>query len=1320
MTTESFKERLAAVERLLPAAMVRERLSARSGLARLRRIAPAEASDLRELERIGHLLSRSAARRVRRAERLPATASPDHLPITARRDEIVAAIRRHPVLVVSGDTGSGKSTQLPKFCLAAGRGVGGLIGHTQPRRIAAQTVARRIAEELGEPLGRSIGYKIRFQDTTPEEAYVKVMTDGILLAEAVGDRMLSAYDTLIVDEAHERNLNIDFILGYLRMLVHRRRDLRVVVTSATIDTAKFSRAFDDAPVIEVSGRTYPVEVRYEPPEGGGAEAEATPVEQAAAAVRRLCRERRAGDTLVFMPTEQDIRETCEAVAADAPAGTQVLPLFARLTAAEQGRVFRPAPAGVSRVIVATNVAETSVTIPGITTVVDTGLARIPRYSPRTRTTAMPVVPVSRSSADQRKGRCGRTAAGLCVRLYSEEDYLARPEFTPPEVLRANLAEVILRMVALDLGDPAEFPFIDRPEPRSIADGFRLLVELGAVAERAGDEPASRGRRSGAAPVELTETGRLMARIPLDPRLARMLIEARREGCLREMSVIAAALSLPDPRERPAERTAEADRAHAAFRQPHSDFLTLLALWDRFQEAKSGQPGAGAARRFCRRNFLAFKRMREWEDVHRQITEVLAECGMALRRAEPPGAAPDYGRIHRSILSGFLANIAVKKEKNLFRAAKDREAMIFPGSGLFNAAGAWVVAAEMVETSRLFARTVATFDPAWLEPLAGGLCRSTCRDPRWDARRGEVVATEQVTLFGLIVVPGRAVAYGPIRPEEAADIFVRAALVDDETGRAFPFLRHNRETIARVEAMEDRLRRRDLRVSDEDLAAFYRRRLPGVYDVRTLAHLIKTRGGDGFLRMTEADVTASRPDDAELALFPRTLKAGRQALPLQYRFDPGAVEDGVTLRVPLAHAAQVPAQSVEWLVPGLLREKVGALLRGLPKPLRRRLVPLNETVDTILRDMPRQAGAFLTALAEFIHRRYGVDIPAAAWPVDSLPEHLKMRIAITAADGRELAVGRSAAILNAVSAGPAAIPAEARRRWERKGVTRWDFGDLPETVGSRPGEGARWAAYPALRAAGDAVDLILFAAPGPAAEAHPQGVAALTALQLAKDIKFLRRSVALPEETHPAARPFGGVRRIEEELVQRVVLDLFRATPRSQGAFEAHVAACAPRILPAGRELLYAVLPVLAACAQARRDLEPLARARGLPAALHAGMAAELADLVPPHFVSLYDRPRLVHLERYLQALSLRARRAAVDPEKDLAKAAGPQAYTSRLKAMLAGLGPSTSAEKRAAMEELFWTIEEYKVSVFAQELRTAVPVSPKRLDERIRAIERMA
>ena len=619
-------------------------------------------------------MAASIAAKDRRRQGLPLLIFPEALPITAKKDEIVAAIRRHPVVIVSGDTGSGKSTQIPKFCLAASRGIDGLIGHTQPRRIAAQAVARRIAEEMGQAIGQAVGYKIRFQDATPPEAYVKVMTDGILLAEAAGDRMLSAYDTIIVDEAHERSLNIDFILGYLRTLIRRRRDLRVVITSATIDTAKFSKAFDGAPVIEVSGRMYPVDVRYEPPAENGDESEFTPVELAAGAVRRILQERRSGDLLVFMPTEQDIREACELIAGFSPAGTLVLPLFARLSAAEQGRVFQPA-AG-RKIVVATNVAETSLTIPGITFVVDTGLARIPRYSPRTRTTAMPIAPVSRSSADQRKGRCGRVANGVCIRLYSEEDYLDRPEYTPPEILRANLAEVILRMLALDLGEVVEFPFIDPPDSKSVADGLRLLFELGAVKEggrgraevgrrkaEGGEERAEVGsekeegglaapkpqakaggrKAEGGNKVALTDIGRVMAKIPLDPRLSRMLIAARAEGCLEEIAVIAAALSIQDPRERPAEKTAEADRAHAAFNQPHSDFLTLLAIWSRFQQARGELKSAGQLKRFCRQHFLSFRRMREWEDVFRQIMESVREGGRGRKDKGEVGRGEGIGR-----------------------------------------------------------------------------------------------------------------------------------------------------------------------------------------------------------------------------------------------------------------------------------------------------------------------------------------------------------------------------------------------------------------------------------------------------------------------------------------------------------------------------------------------------------------------------------------------------------------------------------------------------------------------------------------------------
>ena len=694
------------------------------------------------------------------------------------------------MLIVSGETGSGKSTQIPKFCLAAGRGLDGMIGHTQPRRIAAVAVAQRIAEELGQPLGNAVGYKIRFSDRTARDAYIKIMTDGILLAETQTDRWLSAYDTIIVDEAHERNLNIDFILGYLHRLLERRRDLKIVITSATIDTEKFSRAFSGAPVIDVTGRTFPVEVRYADAGAvGGDNGEVTHVELAVQAVDDILRDRHGGDVLVFMPTEQDIRDACEVLEGRAGGHAIILPLFARLSAADQTRVFKPA--GRRKIIVATNVAETSITIPGIRYVVDTGLARIARYSPRTRTTALPVAPISRSSADQRKGRCGRVAHGVCIRLYAEEDYLARPQFTAPEILRANLAEVILRMIALGLGNVADFPFIDRPELKSIRDGFNLLAELGAIeegetekAEEAGrkaeerkgkaaggrgqpETPKAEGdRRKGEGgrkdAVRLTETGRLMARMPLDPRLSRMLIAAHQEGCAADIAVIASALSIQDPRERPSEKSAEADRIHASFKAPASDFLTLLSVWKRFRQARSEQPSRSALKRFCRDHFLSFRRMREWEDIHAQITDIMAEFGWRRRRADT--GEPDFGRIHRSILAGFLSHIAVKKEKNIYRATRGREVMIFPGSGLFGSAGNWIVAAEMVETSRLFARTVATIDAGWLEPAGGKLCRSVFTDPRWDMQRGEVVATEQVSLFGLVIVPGRTVAYGRVNPD----------------------------------------------------------------------------------------------------------------------------------------------------------------------------------------------------------------------------------------------------------------------------------------------------------------------------------------------------------------------------------------------------------------------------------------------------------------------------------------------------------------------------------------------------------------------------
>jgi ATP-dependent helicase HrpA len=813
---------------------------------------------------------------------------------------------------------------------------------------------------------------------------------------------------------------------------------------------------------------------------------------------------------------------------------------------------------------------------------------------------------------------------------------------------------------------------------------------------------------------------MMARMPLDPRLSRMLIAAHEEGCEADIAVIASALSIQDPRERPSEKSAEADRVHAVFNAPASDFLTLLAIWKRFHQARGEHPSLNALKRFCRDHFLSFRRMREWEDIHAQVTDIMVEFGW--RRKQSSSSLPippsEFDKIHRAILAGFLSHIAVKKEKNIFRAARGREVMIFPGSGLFGSAGNWIVAAEMVETSRLFARAVATIDAGWIEPAGGKLCRSVFTDPRWDMRRGEVVATEQVSLFGLVIVPGRTAAYAPINPDEAADIFISHALVRGEIERPFAFMRHNQELIGRVQGYEERLRRRDLLTDEQDQAEFYRRRLSGVCEPRSLTALIKTRGGDAFLRMTEADLLRYRPDPADLALYPERMAVGRRELEVRYHFEPGTEADGITLRVPAALAPEVAPEALEWLVPGLLRQKIEILVRGLPKPIRRRLVPLAGVIDTILREMPRGGGPLVSALGEFLHRRFGIDVPAAAWPATDVPDHLRMRVAITAADGREIAAGRDPALLRR-SAAPGHIPAEARARWEKTGLTRWDFGELPDAVDSPPGARSAWVAYPALEAGESSVNLKLFPRRDQALAAHRNGVAALCAIQCARDVKFLKRSLALPEEVHPSARYLGGARALEAAMVARVLQDLCAADVRSPRGFEELATAAAPRILPAGRELLYVVIPVIEAYAAARGQIAALVREGGLLADFGRALTEELAHLVPNHFIALYDRSRLSDLVRYIQALAIRARRGAVDLEKDRVKAAGAAQVTGRLNALLNTLSPEASEQKRQAIEALFWMIEEYKVSIYAQELGTAMRVSPKRLEEKIAEVGRM-
>ncbi|MFP4037310.1 MAG: ATP-dependent RNA helicase HrpA [Desulfobacteraceae bacterium] len=1265
----------------------------------------------KRIKRLEKKLRESKARRLKRERSKPALFYPEHLPIMEKRSEIVRAVQELPVIVVSGETGSGKSTQIPKMCLEAGRGVAGKIACTQPRRIAATTVAARIAEELGEDVGQSVGYRIRFKDRTHRDGYIKILTDGMLLAETQQDRFLNEYDTLIIDEAHERSLNIDFLLGLIRTLVAKRRDLKVVITSATLDTEKFSEAFDGAPVIHVGGRLYPVEVEYRPPEEDpGLTDEATYVDAAVWAAERLVSQRTRGDILVFMPTEQDIRETCERLEARWEHGVQVLPLFARLPASQQSRVFKPA-AG-RKIVVATNVAETSLTIPGIRYVIDTGLARIPRYLPTTRTTTMGVVPISRSSADQRMGRCGRVEDGVCIRLYSEEDYLGREEYTPPEILRSNLAEVILRMLSLRLGEIHGFPFVDRPSARSIKDGYDLLTELGAIRREKGKS-------------RLTGRGRLMAKLPLDPRISRMMIEAQKEGCLEETAIIASALGVQDPKERPAEAAGKADAAHRSFSDPQSDFLALLNIWRRCRRASSGPSGRAALRRFCKENHLSFRRMREWEDVYEQLRDILEEEGMTEDSGPRKGGGPSddrYDRIHRAITSGFLSNIAVRKEKNIYKASRGREVMLFPGSGLFNSGAEWIVAAEMVKTSRLFARTAARIDPRWLEPLGGKLCRTAYHAPHWEKNRGEVVVSEQVTLFGLVIVSGRPVSYGRVDPEDAHRIFVRSALVEGDIKEDFEFLRHNRELLGRLASLEDKLRRRDILAGQEAVEAFYSERLPGVYDIRTLKRRLREKGGDDFLKMREEDVMARRPDEEALSAFPDHTTLGDRALPFTYRFQPGSDEDGVTLSVPATLASRFPAERLDWVVPGLFEEKVTALIKGLPKRYRRNLVPVSETVKIITSEMERGSGSLLTELGRFIHRRFGVDIPASAWPGEELPEHLRMRVAVTDHRGRELRAGRDPSVLRQEDGGRGVEDSEAwekaRKAWERDGLSGWDFDRLPEEI---PLDGAM-TAYPALEPSEAGVRIRLFPDAGAAAEAHRRGVARLMAAKLRSDLKFARRGLRLPIEAEQAATYFGGRREIEQALERALITHLFSRDVRTREYFEKSAQEASAAIIPTADRLLDSAAAVLQAYHRVRALLHSIEAGRPPnPAAaeLCAGIRRDLDRLVPPDFLERYPFERLRHLPRYLKAMEIRAERGSYDPEKDRKKAGIVREFKEELDRMESGISRGTSGEKRAALEEFRRMLEELRVSVFAPELSTAIKVSPKRLRKKAEEIDRM-
>ncbi len=1258
--------------------------------------------------------------------------NPD-LPITAKKDDIIQAIRQHPVIIISGETGSGKTTQIPKFCIQAGRGKKKIIGCTQPRRIAAINVAKRIAEELDERLGQSVGYKIRFDDKTSPRSCIKLMTDGILLAEAQADRFLNAYDTIIVDEAHERSLNIDFTIGLLRRLVKKRKDLKLVITSATIDTQKFSKAFDNAPIIEVSGRMFPVETIYRPfisPEDDKQSIEDQGyVEAAADAVAMLLARKGKGDILVFMPTEQDIGETMELIRAKTRTGVTVLPLFARLSAKEQSKIFSRQVG--TKVIVSTNVAETSLTIPGIKYVVDTGLARIPRYSPRTRTTALPVSPISQSSANQRMGRCGRVENGVCIRLYDENDFTSRPFFTSPEILRSNLAEVILRMISLNLGDVTTFPFIDPPTPKSIKDGFDTLIELGAIKEKKFKRHRPQKTR-GKKEYILTKTGRLMAKLPIDPKLSRILIEADKNGCLREASIITTSLAISDPRQRPAEKTQQADQKHALFKDPSSDFITLLNIWNAYKSAEKRLKSRGKLKRYCQDHFLSFKRIREWTDIHRQIVRILIDHDIrgekkiqlpkgtrGLKSKEFDVGGPLYIALHKSLLSGYLAHIAHKKEKNIFNAAKGQQAMIFPGSGLFSKAGNWIVAAEFVKTSQLFARSVANIDPEWVEAIAKPLCTHTYSDPHWEKKRGEVVAKEQVTLYGLIIVAGRNIAYGKINPDEAGEIFIRHALVRGETHQQFEFMKHNRLLIDELEALEDKTRKKDILMSEDEMYLFYHARMPKpFYNIRSFAKFIKDQKNQDFLKMSLEDLQKSQVDEDELSLFPDNLAMEHGKFKLEYQFKPGSKKDGVTIQIPASDAGLVSKNRLDNLVPGFFKEKIAALIKALPKKYRVKLVPVSEKADIIANEMPKSDSPLYTQLSGFIQKRFNLIIPANEWSDKDLDDHLKMRISIRDEKGREIKADRNTTVLNEFSSRQ--IPDKnhafnaAREKYEKSPINEWDFEDLEEFILIGQDNEFTQKGYPALKVEGDTLSLRLFRSQKEASISHRKGIAFLFKLCFPGDFKALKKDINMAPGIKKTAPYFSGQTHFQNALLNQITAQLFEKNIRTKSAFEAHAQKEIKSLYQTGREYIKTILQLGEAYQSSFEVIQKLSfshQKKKKTFQILSGLFTDLKNLIPPNFPELYSYERTKQLYRYADCIRIRAQRAADSPLKEEKKAAQLQKYTRHLDHLVSSLCEQSSPEKSEKVEDFYWLLEEYKISIFAQEIKTNIKISAKKLDQ---------
>ncbi|MDQ6994284.1 MAG: ATP-dependent RNA helicase HrpA [Mariprofundaceae bacterium] len=1245
---------------------------------RLRQGKPIEKS----LQDVAKKLAASQAIYQQRLSRVPNISYPEDLPVSAKRTDISHAIEHNQVVIVAGETGSGKTTQIPKICLQLGRGIAGLIGHTQPRRMAARSVATRIAQELASKVGEHVGYKVRFADKSQPHGYIKLMTDGILLAEIQSDARLEQYDTIIIDEAHERSLNIDFLLGYLKQLLPKRPDLKVIVTSATINTEHFSHFFNDAPVIEVSGRSYPVDILYHPMTGDDDAIEQDLPQAIVAAVDEVERMDAMGDVLVFLPGEREIREAMHALENHAMKHTEVIPLFSRLSASEQDRVFQSHRG--RRIILATNVAETSLTVPGIRFVIDSGLVRMSRYSAKTKIQRLPIEPISQASAKQRSGRCGRVSSGVCIRLYDEDSFLQRSEQTDPEILRTNLASVILQMASLGLGDVAKFPLMNPPESRSISDGYRLLHELQAVDKQR----------------KLTAIGRKLARLPIDPRLGRMVLQAQQEGSMHEVLVIVSALSVQDPRLRPMNAQQKADQQQRIFRDETSDFMSYVKLWDWYHE-QAKLHSKNQLRKLCQKHYLSYIRLREWHDLHGQLWGMLRDLG--LKPNQQP-AKPDD--IHRALLAGLLGHIAIQEDGKNYLGARNLKLSIFPGSGMYKKPPKWLMAANLMETNRLYARIIAPIDPLWLERLAAHIIKHDYSEPHWSSKRAQVLAYERLSLFGLTVVAQRIIHYGAIDKTVSRELFIRHALVLGEFRTFGKYAQHNQSLIKNLEKLEAKSRRRDVLAEEQVIFEFFDALIPDhVYSGKLFEQWrkdIETKQPK-YLYLSHDVLLANRDVSIHASDFPDSVQIGAQCLRYEYHFDPSHHADGITLIIPQAMLGQLQAERFEWLVVGMLQEKLMALIKGLPKSLRRNFVPAPQFAEAAMDAMTFAEGNLLSSFSRQLERMTGIYISNEQWNLDTLPKHLKMNFRVLNERKKILQEHTDLKYLQqkfAHSEQVKIIP----HALEKEAIKRWDFGDLPESVTQKL-QGLQMQRFPALVDRQDSVAIVMFEQQHAADHAMYAGVRRLLMLAMYQQVKILQQQMKKNKAMMMHAALLGDAEILRQDVINKTFESVFLSgvLPRTQADFEACLEQGRSKLVQEGQRIMQWVDDALQAYAHVRASMQQSIAPQ--KAAMLADVQQQLDHLISVNFVAHTPVTWLAHVPRFLKAAAIRIEKSGRDLAKDKSLSEQVnhfwQNYEQRLKT---GVNSDDLVRFR-------WMIEELRVSMFAQSLKTSIPISVKRLEK---------